>query len=95
MHALHHALRNLWQGGAQWQGEQEGKYCDEHISEGTQAGSVNSKRGRSVSPTGSSSSQGSKPDRWKLLPIEKIYDCRYVPHSLPILLLASNSHVIG
>jgi hypothetical protein len=73
----------------------KGKYCDDHIPEGILAGSINSKRGRPVSPAGSSSSQGSKPDRWKLLSIEKIYDCRYVPHSLPTLLLASNSHVIG
>ena len=72
----------------------KGKYCDEHIPEGIAAGSINSKRGRPVSPSGSSS-QGSKPDGWKLLSIETIYDCRCVPHSCPTLLLTSNSHVIG
>ena len=57
----------------------KGKYCDDQIPEGILAGSINSKWGRPVSPAGSSSSQGSKPDGWKLLSIEKIFDCRLVP----------------
>ena len=68
-------LSDLSEGqGAQWERGQQ-YYCDAHIPEGIAAGHIKSKRQR-VQSEAASSSVTSMPDDWKLLAIERIFDCR-------------------
>ena len=67
-------------------GKLPNKYCDAHIPEGQAAGHV--KRPRSQSAAASSSTLVSMPEEWKLLSIERIFDCRCAltfPPLLPLM----------
>ena len=59
------------------------KYCDAHIPEGQAAGHV--KRPRPQPAAASSSTLVSMPEEWKLLSIERIFDCRCALTFPPLL----------
>ena len=72
----------ICQKGRARNGKGANKYCDAHIPEGIAAGHIKSKRQR-VQSEAASSSVTSMPDDWKLLAIERIFDCRCATPAAP------------